>query len=321
MDRAEALRSIQYDLFEYIQKTVTVDFDNASQQPVSFNFNGKTHLVNEVLCTFRINDENKINAFLISADEEDVYLLYFHVISRYTGEDLQAGYWVLNIRILNDNELMALYREDRKMLINISFNRVVNFHGHMCPDLILGGKVCEYAQKILEEKGEYKNGLSVIAENCTSALDAIQVILGVTIGNKRLRVLDYGKHNYTILYDKGRKGVKFTLKALDHKDEDEYNILVKKVADNQADLNDILQFQRLLDERTKWLLSLPPEDIFNIEHAGATDYPSEITDVYTSCCKCGQRVLKSRIIARQYKDYCMPCFQKISTGNFYYNLQ
>lgn len=40
------------------------------------------------------------------------------------------------------------------MLIDIAFNRVVNFHGHMCPELILGGKVCEYTQKLLEEKDE-----------------------------------------------------------------------------------------------------------------------------------------------------------------------
>jgi len=36
MDRAEALRSIRYDLLEYIQKKVRVDFDHNSQRAHRF---------------------------------------------------------------------------------------------------------------------------------------------------------------------------------------------------------------------------------------------------------------------------------------------
>ena len=308
-------------MFEYIQKKVSVDFDNVTQSPATFAFNGKNHLVREVLCSFRPHEESNINSFLVSAGDGEVYLLYFHVVSRYPDEGLHAGFWVLSLRIFNDNELMAFYREDRKMLINMTLNRVVNFHGHMCPELILGGKVCEYVHKLLDEDGKFKKGLSIIAENCTSALDAIQVLLGATIGNQRLRVIDYGKHNYTILYDKGTKGLKLSLKPLDYKDENEYNILVKKVADNQADLNDVLHFQRILDDRAKFLLSQSPEDIFNVEQTGTKGHPFEMADLYISCCKCGQQALKSRIITHQEKDYCMPCFQRINTGSSYYNLQ
>jgi len=321
MDRSEALRSIRYDLFEYIQKKVTVDFDNSSQSPDSFTLNGETRLINEVLCSFQLDSEKNINAFLIGTDDGEVYLIYFNVVSQYPWKGLSAGFWVLNLRILKDNELMTLYREDRKMLINITLNRVVNFHGHMCPDLILGGKVCEYAQKLLEDKNEFKKGLSIIAENCTSALDAIQVLLGTTIGNQRLKVIDYGKHNYTILYDKGRKGLKFSLRTINYQDEDEYRRLAEKAANNQASLNDVLQFQKLLDDRTRYLLGLSPEDIFDMEDTGTADPLLEKADHYIACFKCGQQVLKSRIVSHQDKDYCMPCFQRINLGNFYYNLQ
>jgi len=320
VDRSEALRSIRYDLFEYIQKKVTVDFDNSAQSPVSLTFNGETRLINDVLCSFRLDSENKINAFLINADNGEVYLIYYHVLSEYTRGELHAGFWVLNIRILNDNELMPLYREERKMLINITLNRVVNFHGHMCPDLILGGKVCEYAQKLLEDKKEYKKGISVIAENCTSALDAIQVLLGTTIGNQRLKVVDYGKHNYAILYDKGRKGFKLSLKIFNYQDEDEYRLLAEKVDNNMAELNDVLQFQKLMDDRSRYLLSLSPEDIFDMAQAGAPDFLLEKADQYMTCCKCGQQALKNRIIEHNENVYCMPCFQRINSGSFY-NLQ
>lgn len=42
MDKSEALRSIDYDLVEYIQQKVQVDFDNADQRPISFKFSGKS---------------------------------------------------------------------------------------------------------------------------------------------------------------------------------------------------------------------------------------------------------------------------------------
>jgi formylmethanofuran dehydrogenase subunit E len=60
------------------------------------------------------------------------------------------------------------------MLLNMAFKRVVDFHGHLCPDLVLGAKFCEYVKKILLTSGELTGGISIVAENCTSALDAIQ---------------------------------------------------------------------------------------------------------------------------------------------------
>jgi formylmethanofuran dehydrogenase subunit E len=48
--------------------------------------------------------------------------------------------------------------------------------------------------------GEAANGIAaIIAENSTSALDAIQIMLGATLGNQRLKVMDLGKHNYTVI--------------------------------------------------------------------------------------------------------------------------
>jgi len=321
MERSEALRSIRYDLFEYIQKKVAVDFDNKSQSPVSFDFKGKSLLINEVLCSFRLNEEGNINSFLVSAEDGDIYLLYFHIVSRYPWEGLHAGFWVLGLRIFNDNELMAFYREDRKMLINMTLKRVINFHGHMCPDLILGSKVCEYAHKVLDSKNEFKKGLSIITENSTSAVDAIQVLLGATVGNQRLRIMDYGKHNYTIFYDKGRKGIRLTLRPRQYKDEEEYCDLVKKISENRAGLSEVVQFQKILDDRARLFIDLSPEDIFDIDDTAATEHPTEMADVYISCCRCGQHVLRSRIIDYQGESYCMPCFQTMGEGNNIYSLQ
>ena len=56
--------------------------------------------------------------------------------------DIREGYWVLCFRIIKDFEIMALYREERKVLFNMGFKCVVDFHGHLCPDWVLGAKLC-----------------------------------------------------------------------------------------------------------------------------------------------------------------------------------
>jgi len=126
MDKTEALRSIHYDLLEYIQRKVKVDFDYARQRPVSFTLGGRKHVVGEVVGRFKTRKEYPVNAFLVRANSDEVFFLYFHYYGFDPHRSLHAGNWVLSFRILNDNELMAFYREDRKMLINMTLKRVVD---------------------------------------------------------------------------------------------------------------------------------------------------------------------------------------------------
>jgi hypothetical protein len=79
MDRAEALRSIQYNLIKYIQNKVKVDFDNARQVPVSFTFAGKTRAIGEVLGRFRIQKEPSLNALQVHTKGKEIYFLYFQL--------------------------------------------------------------------------------------------------------------------------------------------------------------------------------------------------------------------------------------------------
>ncbi|SDO35452.1 formylmethanofuran dehydrogenase subunit E family protein [Desulforhopalus singaporensis] len=91
------------------------------------------------------------------------------------------------------------------MLANIAFKRVVDFHGHVCPELALGSKFCEYVQHLLNENVLDDNSFSVLAENCTSALDAIQVLLGVTVGTSALWSWITASTTIHSIADPGRK--------------------------------------------------------------------------------------------------------------------
>lgn len=316
MNAAEVLRSIRYDWLSYIQEKVRVDFDNMRQMPVHFIYRTRAHFIRDVLGRFRIRDGSGLSGFLVKADNGEVYFLYFHGVGKDAGVD--EGYWVLSFRVLNDRELMAFYRNDRKMLLNMTVKRVVDFHGHLCPELAIGMKACEYARKLLFGDEEASGHISVLVENCTSALDALQVLLGATVGNQRLKVLDFGKHNYT--FSDGNANTGFTLRFKGHSygDEHEYEILEEKIARKQISLDEVVRFQALLDGRVLRLLASSPEGLFDMVETNGTLQTTETPAAYLSCAGCGQHMLKEHAVEFQGQLYCAPCrevFQRPMTGH------
>lgn len=207
------------------------------------------------------------------------------------------------------------------MLANISMKRVVDFHGHICPELAIGGKFCEFAQNLINSGTLEAAGLSVVSENTTSALDAIQVLLGLTIGNQRLLVLDYGKHTYTLFSKYRDQGWKLIMKPQCYGDEDAYLTLERKIINNEALYEDVLQFQQMLDVRIRRLLDLTPEDLFSINEVSTESLPKELSGVYLTCAICGEQVLESRCIENRDTIFCQPCFQKKTPGCLMHGMQ
>ena len=208
------------------------------------------------------------------------------------------------------------------MLANSALKRVVDFHGHVCPELALGSKFCEFVQHLLDENVLDDDSFTVLAENSTSALDAIQILLGVTVGNQRLMVMDYGKHNYTLYCRHKDEGWSFRMKAMKFGDEEDYHRLENKIISNDAFLDDIVTFQKLIDERVHRIFALSPEELFILEPTRCgRQLSNESTSLYTVCAKCGQQVLAVRCIERQDRVLCLPCFQKEAPGCIHHGIQ
>jgi formylmethanofuran dehydrogenase subunit E len=130
---------------------------------------------------------------------------------------------------------------------------------------VLGGKLCEYVRKLCSSSAESMGGLSIVAENGTAALDAIQLLLGVTVGNRRLRIMDSGEHHYTFLWASGHHGFRLSLRH-QHKGSDvEYRALEQKFETHQSTMDEAVRFQALVDERVKHLMGLSPEALFGVE--------------------------------------------------------
>jgi formylmethanofuran dehydrogenase subunit E len=204
------------------------------------------------------------------------------------------------------------------MIVNMALKRIADFHGHLCPDLVLGARLCERVLKLVPSEGNGNGLAAIIAENCTSALDAIQIVLGITLGNQRLKVMNFGKHNYTVIPKKGDAGFRFVLNIQAYDNEDAYRQLSAKMLENTISTDEVAKLQICLDQRVKYLLGQPLEALFTVKPIEKETYVPEIPSVYLICCQCGQQMLGSHAIRYQDKDYCISCMQRMNLGGSRY---
>ena len=76
------------------------------------------------------------------------------------------------------------------------WERCVAFHGHECGGLTIGYKAAQYAAKLLELKFSADEQVVCIAENDACGVDAIQVMLGCSVGKGNLLFHMTGKQAF-----------------------------------------------------------------------------------------------------------------------------
>ena len=91
--------------------------------------------------------------------------------------------------------------------------RSVEFHGHSCPGLIIGIKAAMYVMELFHEAFSEDEELVCVAENDACGVDAIQAILGCSIGKGNLLFHMRGKQAFSFYNRKTGKSVRLVLKA------------------------------------------------------------------------------------------------------------
>jgi formylmethanofuran dehydrogenase subunit E len=88
----------------------------------------------------------------------------------------------------------------------------VNFHGHECGGLTIGYKASLYAIELLGLEFSTDEQVVCICENDACGVDAIQVMLGCSIGKGNLLFHMRGKQAFTFFNRKSGKSVRLVLK-------------------------------------------------------------------------------------------------------------
>ena len=92
------------------------------------------------------------------------------------------------------------------------WERCVAFHGHECGGLTIGYKAAQYAAKLLELKFSADEQVVCIAENDACGVDAIQVMLGCSVGKGNLLFHMTGKQAFSFYSRESGRSVRLVLR-------------------------------------------------------------------------------------------------------------
>lgn len=181
----------------------------------------------------------------------------------------------------------------------------IQFHGHVCPGLLMGVRAAEFAQKKLDVSQDQDEELLAIVETNSCGVDAIQAILGCTFGKGNLIFKDYGKNVYTIASRDKNRAVRIAPKYKDQPDQEfsRYHELNHKI--NLTD-NEAIEKENLIGIIFEKIMSTSFDELFNWQEI-SFDFPEKAVIYPTvQCAVCGEGVMESRAIKTE-QGYICPC--------------
>jgi formylmethanofuran dehydrogenase subunit E len=193
--------------------------------------------------------------------------------------------------------------------------RAREFHGHICPFLVLGLRASEIAMKRLgiEKAGEAETvGEEILAivecNNCFA--DGVQVATGCTLGNNSLIYLDLGKNAVTLVRRGDWKGVRVyvdsdRLRSL-YFSEDALRLFEKVVVKREGTREDQEKLRKLWTEIGLSLASTP-EDLFKVEEVRVAEIERAPIFESVKCEGCGELAMATRVREVDGKRLCLGC--------------
>ncbi|RDY26704.1 formylmethanofuran dehydrogenase [Romboutsia weinsteinii] len=163
-----------------------------------------------------------------------------------------------------------------------TWEEVINFHGHECPGLAIGYVASKAAGQYLGIDFSEDEEIVCIAENDACGIDAIQAMLGCTVGKGNLLIRLRGKSVYHFYNRKNGKSVRMSLK-LKPKDFDR-------------------------DEYKKYLLDSNPIDLFNLTDTNI-ELPEKARIFLSEVCEiCKEKSSEQFTRLQGGKKVCLDCY-------------
>ena len=190
----------------------------------------------------------------------------------------------------------------RRMMIDMSdydilFNKAKEFHGHVCPGIVLGTRLTIAG---LRELGinphEPIRNLIVYMEIDRCGTDAVQAITGCSLGHRSLKHKDFGKFAATFVDTKTDKAIRVSVHEKN------------RAAHDKLDPKEVINV----------LSKVPEEEILKIEHVRVT-IPREDLPGFpvgkSVCSRCGEQISDNRYTVVNGNMLCRNC-----AGEWYYTI-
>lgn len=173
----------------------------------------------------------------------------------------------------------------------MTFEQVVEFHGHSCPGLAIGYRAAMLAQEYFAAMRDCDEELIAVVYTDACGVDAVQAVLGCTLGKGNLFIKDWGKQVYLIAERRTGKVLRLALKA-------EYG---------RSDNPD-------RDTRLQNILNATAQQLFAIS-SPVMELPQRAR-IFNNlvCTACGEMVMEARARVQNGQIVCLECATEYSRG-------
>lgn len=164
------------------------------------------------------------------------------------------------------------------------WKKAVEFHGHECPGLAIGFKVCQALTEHIPTNASIDEEIVCVTENDTCAVDGVQSLLSCTFGKGNLIYKPLGKMAFNFYFRKSGEKLRIYFKA---------------------DNKDIPR-----DEWKLYILNAPTDELFSFGKP-VFELPERAV-IFNSviCEECGEKAREDKIRLKNDKKVCLGCFKE-----------
>lgn len=192
--------------------------------------------------------------------------------------------------------------------------QLVAFHGHICPGVMIGYRAAKLAAKELHLHRDRDEELVAVVENDACGVDAIQWLLGCTIGKGNLIFRDQGKQAFTVFRRDTGEAVRLVYKGQVGGNSPADIVLRKKVMTGGATAEEKARFEEQKHRRIEQMLAAADEELFDVK-APAFPVP-ERARIFDSipCERCGEVTMEPRLRLVAGQKVCLACAEPYHRG-------
>ncbi|NOY52256.1 MAG: formylmethanofuran dehydrogenase [Deltaproteobacteria bacterium] len=191
------------------------------------------------------------------------------------------------------------------MKYNETLQKVIEFHGHICPGLAYGYRTAAAALAHLGKRAVDEEIVAVV-ENNSCAVDAIQVMTGCTFGKGNLIFNDYGKQVYTFFSRATGEGFRVSVHFERQESPEEKKVWEQSRREEKNPETDET-VRDIKTRKVEAILSADEADVLTVQAVTLPLPPRAQIYPTLRCDKCGEKTMEPRIMEKGGMHLCIPC--------------
>jgi formylmethanofuran dehydrogenase subunit E len=189
--------------------------------------------------------------------------------------------------------------------------RCVDFHGHICPGLVIGYHAATAGMAWLKQNRAQDEELVAFVETDACGADAIQALTGCSFGKGNFFYLDYGKHAFSLADRKSGRAVRVALKPGVMDLTERHIELLNKLQDGTATDDEQKELWELHRRKSQAILETALENLLTITPTTISLPPKARIEPSKQCSCCGEPTMQSKLERVQGAELCRGCCAKI----------